>query len=60
MIEEFGIAFNALSCSCSQENVQKFLRVTDKVPYAQDITCAGPTIDLRGQQVFAYERYPLL
>ena len=55
-IVEFGILSNPLTCSCSQENVQQFIRATEKVPDSTSLTCAGPTRELRGQKVYEYER----
>ena len=55
-LAEIILLDNPFSCKCSQTHVQHFIRTTSKVPDAQELICAGPTSELRGQRVFAYER----
>lgn len=53
---KLGLVGNPFRCSCRQHYVQEFVQMTDIIPYAMDLTCSGPTKELRGLKVYSYER----
>ena len=55
-LTEILLKDNAFSCGCTDQNTQKFIRQTNKVPDAQLLNCSGAQMDHVGEKVFAYQR----
>lgn len=51
-----GLIGNPFQCRCDQDFLQNWIKETDKVPFANQLECNGPTLELRYQKVYAYER----
>ena len=58
-LTEILLKDNAFSCGCTDQNTQKFIRQTKKVPDAQLLNCSGAQMDHVGERFSHISATPL-